>query len=83
MHGRGGVRIAVSLPLPLQFLLVLFAGWVNREQQAVLDYVKAETVCSSRSSAVVAFGSRTPSVASSRGGEGRLGVERFRTLAAL
>ena len=33
---------SVSMSLPFQFLLVLFAGWVNREQQAVVEYLKAE-----------------------------------------
>jgi hypothetical protein len=27
---------------PLQFLLLLFAGWVNRRQQAVIDYLVEE-----------------------------------------
>jgi hypothetical protein len=27
---------------PLQFLLLLFAGWVNRRQLAVIDYLKEE-----------------------------------------
>jgi hypothetical protein len=27
---------------PLQFLLLLFAGWVNRRQQAVIDYLIEE-----------------------------------------
>src|SRR4051812_5819529 len=27
---------------PLQFLLLLFAGWVNRRQLDVIDYLKAE-----------------------------------------
>ena len=27
---------------PLQFLLLLFAGWVNRHQHAVLDYLQEE-----------------------------------------
>jgi putative transposase len=28
--------------LPLQFLLMIFAGWVNRHQQDVIDYLQAE-----------------------------------------
>lgn len=28
--------------LPLQFLMVLFAGWVNRRQQDVSGYLRAE-----------------------------------------
>jgi hypothetical protein len=31
-----------SLPSPLTFLLLLFAGWVNRQQQAVIDYLLEE-----------------------------------------
>ena len=27
---------------PLQFLLVIFAGWVNRHQLEVIDYLKEE-----------------------------------------
>src|SRR5260370_37290754 len=27
---------------PLQFLILLFAGWVNRKQLEVIDYVKEE-----------------------------------------
>jgi hypothetical protein len=31
-----------SLPPPLAFLVLLIAGWVNRQQQAVIDYVLEE-----------------------------------------
>ena len=31
-----------SLPPPLAFLVLLFAGWVNRQQQAVIDYLLEE-----------------------------------------
>jgi hypothetical protein len=31
-----------SRPSPLTFLLLLFAGWVNRQQQAVIDYLFEE-----------------------------------------
>ena len=27
---------------PLQFLLLVFAGWVHSEQQAVIDYLREE-----------------------------------------
>jgi hypothetical protein len=27
---------------PLEFLLLLFAGWVNRRQLAVIDFLKEE-----------------------------------------
>ena len=30
------------LPLPFAFFLVLFSGWVNRQQQAVIDYLLEE-----------------------------------------
>ena len=30
------------LPLPLQFVLVMLAGWVNRQQQEVIAYLHAE-----------------------------------------
>ena len=30
------------LPPPLAFLLLLFSGWVNRHQQAVIDYLLEE-----------------------------------------
>jgi hypothetical protein len=32
-----------SLPPPLAFVVLLFAGWVNRQQQAVIDYLLEET----------------------------------------
>ena len=28
--------------LPLQFLMMIFAGWVNRHQQDVIEYLQAE-----------------------------------------
>jgi hypothetical protein len=31
-----------SLPPPLAFLVLLFAGWVNRQQQTVIDYLLEE-----------------------------------------
>ena len=31
-----------ELPPPLQFFLLLLSGWVNREQQEVIDYLKEE-----------------------------------------
>jgi transposase InsO family protein len=31
-----------TLPPPLAFLLLLFSGWVNRQQQAVIDYLLEE-----------------------------------------
>lgn len=32
----------MSTPLPLHFLMVIFAEWVNRQQQAAIEYLKAE-----------------------------------------
>ena len=32
----------MSLPPPLQFFFLLFAGWVNRHQEAVIEYLKEE-----------------------------------------
>ena len=32
----------MNLPTRLQFFLILFAGWVNRHQEAVIEYLKAE-----------------------------------------
>ena len=31
-----------KLPPPIQLLILMFAGWVNREQQAVIDYLREE-----------------------------------------
>ena len=36
------VELAPMSAAPLQFLLLLFAGWVNRRQQAVIDYLIEE-----------------------------------------
>jgi hypothetical protein len=30
------------LPSPLTFFLLLFSGWINRHQQAVIDYLLEE-----------------------------------------
>jgi hypothetical protein len=30
------------MPLPLQFLLFLFAGWVSRHQQEMIEYLQEE-----------------------------------------
>ncbi|MGH8538340.1 MAG: hypothetical protein ACREXM_18290 [Gammaproteobacteria bacterium] len=32
----------IDLYPPLQFLLLVFAGWVNRQQLEVIDYLKEE-----------------------------------------
>ena len=31
-----------ALPPPLAFFLLLFSGWINRQQQAVIDYLLEE-----------------------------------------
>jgi hypothetical protein len=31
-----------SLPPPLAFVVLLFAGWINRQQQAAIDYLLEE-----------------------------------------
>ena len=31
-----------KLPPPIRLLVFMLAGWVNREQQAVIDYLKEE-----------------------------------------
>ena len=28
--------------LPMNFLVVIFAGWLNRQQQAMIDYLRTE-----------------------------------------
>jgi putative transposase len=32
----------MSMPLPTYFLMVVFAGWLNRQQQAAIEYLKTE-----------------------------------------
>jgi hypothetical protein len=32
----------MSMSLPMHFLVVVFAGWMNRQQQAVIDCLKTE-----------------------------------------
>jgi hypothetical protein len=41
-----------ALPPPLAFFLLLFSGWVNRQQQAVIDYLLEENrvLCAERGS---------------------------------
>jgi hypothetical protein len=37
------------LPPPFAFLLLLFSGWVNRQQQLIIDYLREETAfCAQR-----------------------------------
>jgi hypothetical protein len=43
LAARVGTRFAMDpLPPPLAFFCLLFAGWVNRQQQAVIDYLLEE-----------------------------------------
>src|SRR5215471_11938568 len=42
---RSGLRHTPAmdpLPRPLIFFLLLFSGWINRQQQAVIDYLREE-----------------------------------------
>ena len=32
----------MTTSLPMHFLVVVFAGWLNRQQQAVIEYLKSE-----------------------------------------
>ncbi len=32
----------MSMRLPLHFLMVILSGWVNRQQQAAIEYLQAE-----------------------------------------
>ena len=41
-RGPGWMMKSLSPPVALQFLLVMFAGWVNRRQQDVIAYFQAE-----------------------------------------
>ena len=38
----GQASVMAPLPSPLAFVLLLFSGWVNRQQQAVIDYLIEE-----------------------------------------
>ena len=39
----GEIRaMTITLPLPLQFALLLFAGWINRQQLEVIAYLREE-----------------------------------------
>ena len=32
----------MMIPLPLRFVLLVVSGWVNRQQQEVIEYLQAE-----------------------------------------
>jgi len=38
----GEQKVTMSMSLPMNFLVVIFAGWLNRQQQAMIDYLKTE-----------------------------------------
>jgi hypothetical protein len=50
-----------SLPSPLAFFLLLFSGWVNRHQQAVIDTCSKRTVSSAQCTVPDGFASPTTS----------------------
>ena len=35
-------RLSLMNALPIQFLMLIFAGWVNRHQQDVIEYLQEE-----------------------------------------
>ena len=37
-----------NLILPWQFILISLAGWLNRHQQAVIDYIKEDVILKER-----------------------------------
>ena len=51
---------------PLQFLLLVFAGWVNRRQVEILEYLREENRICASSSAAGVCASPTHSAAGSR-----------------
>jgi len=40
--GRHRASVRIMMPLPIQFLLLMLVGWVSRQQQDVIEYLKAE-----------------------------------------
>ena len=54
---------SVAMPLPIQFLVFVLVGWVTRQQQDVIEYLKAENRRSVRSWEASGFASRMRSVA--------------------
>jgi len=40
--GRRWPKLGSMNALPLQFLMLIFAGWVNRHQQDVIEYLQEE-----------------------------------------
>ena len=42
-------------PPPLAFLVFLFAGWTNRQEQAVINDLRKENRCSVRRTVIYAY----------------------------
>jgi putative transposase len=42
LFGRRWPKLTLLNALPLQFLMLIFAGWVNRHQQDVIEYLQEE-----------------------------------------
>jgi hypothetical protein len=42
LFGRCWPKLTLLNALPLQFLMLIFAGWVNRHQQDVIEYLQEE-----------------------------------------
>jgi putative transposase len=42
LFGRRWPKLTLMNALPLQFLMLVFAGWVNRHQQDVIEYLQEE-----------------------------------------
>ena len=43
--GGGEYEVLMGMPLPLHFLMVSFAGGVNRQQQSEIEYLQGAAVC--------------------------------------
>ena len=66
---RGTLRVMDSLPPPLAFVVLLFAGWVNRQQQAVNDSLlekNRSSAFSARTSAAPCVGAPSASAVAQR-----------------
>lgn len=40
--GEEGKKFSMSKSLPMRFLIIVFAGWLNRQQQTVIEYLQTE-----------------------------------------
>ena len=54
------------MPNALQFLILTVAGWVNRHQEDLIDYLREENRVLREQLVPDRFGSQTPSVVDSR-----------------